>query len=82
MVATHFWKARRRDPSPPTDGKKIYMPAGEGSGSSTHWMVLDALSGSPIGRINHVSNPHNTIVSLDGRYAFLEGQEKGPEPAD
>jgi DNA-binding beta-propeller fold protein YncE len=58
------------------------MPAGEASGDSRFWRVIDASTGQILGRINHVSNPHNTITSLDGRFVFLEGQEKGPEPAD
>lgn len=59
------------------DGKTIYMPVGE-NGPDNFWVVIDAATGEPTGRINHVTAPHNTIVSLDGRYAFLEGQEKGP----
>jgi DNA-binding beta-propeller fold protein YncE len=58
------------------DGSKIYMPVGE-HGTDNFWVVLDAASGEPLGRISHVTAPHNTIVSLDGRLAFFEGQEKG-----
>jgi hypothetical protein len=65
------------------DGKKIYMPAGEGSADATWWQVIDAASGEPTDtEIHHVSAPHNTIVSLDGRYAFLEGQELGGQPEE
>lgn len=59
------------------DGKTIYMPVGE-NGPDNFWVVIDASNGDPVGRINHVTAPHNTIVSLDGRLAFFEGQEKGP----
>jgi hypothetical protein len=68
----------RFDLSP--DGKKVYMPIGE-SGSHNDWAVIDAGNGNITGWIEHVTSPHNTIFSLDGRYAFLEGQEKGPQPA-
>lgn len=63
------------------DGKKIYMPVGE-HGPDRFWVVIDAANGNALGRIYHTTAPHNTIVSLDGRYAFLEGQEKGTQPAD
>jgi hypothetical protein len=60
------------------DGKKIYMPSGE-FGTSDLWIVIDANNGKPIGKIRHTTSPHNAIVSADGRYAFLEGQEKGTQ---
>jgi hypothetical protein len=62
------------------DGKKIYMPSGE-NGTTDYWVVIDGNTGNPGGKIHHTSGPHNTVISSDGRYAFLEGQEKGPEPA-
>ena len=62
------------------NGKKIYMPAGEGSHHANFWLVLDAATGEVTDEIEHVSSPHNTIVSVDGRYAFLEGQEFGEQP--
>jgi hypothetical protein len=64
------------------DGSKIYMPVGEGSADSNYWVVLDAMTGDPLRRIYHVSAPHDTLVSLDGRYAFLEGQEFGAQPPE
>jgi hypothetical protein len=65
------------------DGAKIYMPVGEGSADATWWLVLDGATGEPTGtEIHHVSAPHNTIVSIDGRYAFLEGQEFGDQPSE
>jgi hypothetical protein len=63
------------------DGAKIYMPVGE-HGPDRFWVVIDAANGDALGRIYHTTAPHNTIVSLDGRLAFLEGQEKGEQPAD
>jgi DNA-binding beta-propeller fold protein YncE len=61
------------------DGAKIYMPSGE-FGTSDFWVVIDAATGDPLGRIHATSTAHNTIVSADGSRAFLEGQEKQPEP--
>ena len=63
------------------DGSKIYMPVGE-HGTDNFWAVLDARTGNPIGRVHHVTAPHNTIVSVDGKRAFFEGQEKGTQPAE
>lgn len=62
------------------DGKTIYMPVGE-HGTDNFWVIIDAANGNALGRISHVTAPHNTIVSVDGKYAFLEGQEKGTQPA-
>jgi len=63
------------------DGKTIYMPVGE-NGPDNFWEVIDATNGDPKGRITFITAPHNTIVSVDGTRAFLEGQEKGTQPAD
>ena len=63
------------------DGKTIYMPVGE-NGPDNFWRIIDAATGNPLGKINFVTAPHNTIVSLDGKRVFLEGQEKGTQPAE
>jgi hypothetical protein len=63
------------------DGLKIYMPTSE-HGGERFWVVLDALTGTALGRIYHVSAPHNTNVTLDGKLVFLEGQEKAAQPAE
>jgi DNA-binding beta-propeller fold protein YncE len=63
------------------DGRKIYMPTGE-NGASDTWAVLDAANGNVLRQIHHVTSPHNTNMSVDGRFAFLEGQEKAPQRAD
>jgi hypothetical protein len=63
------------------DGKTIYMPVGE-HGTDRFWAIIDAANGNVTGRVYHTTAPHNTIVSLDGKFAFLEGQEKGTQPAD
>ena len=63
------------------DGKTIYMPVGE-NGPDNFWRIIDASSGNPGGVITFVTAPHNTIVSVDGTRAFLEGQEKGTQPPE
>jgi hypothetical protein len=65
------------------NGEKIYLPGGEDSASTTSWVIIDPDTGNPTGdQVHHVSNPHNTIVSIDGRLAFFEGQEHGAQAAD
>lgn len=59
------------------DGRKIYFPAGEERTSEARredrlWTVIDAQTGAKLTEIEHVSSPHNTIVSLDSRLAFLQ----------
>src|SRR5258707_11582638 len=51
------------------DGKIIYLPSLE----KEHWHVVDALTGEVIKKIVTNSGAHNTIVGLDGRYAYLAG---------
>jgi len=63
------------------NGKTIYMPTGE-AGSFNYWTIIDAMTGSPEGRITAMSSAHDTIVSANGQYAFLEGQEHGAQAAD
>ena len=63
------------------DGKTIYMPVGE-NGPDNFWRIIDASTGAAQGSIIFVTAPHNTIVSVDGTRAFLEGQEKGTQPAE
>jgi hypothetical protein len=62
------------------DGQTIYLPTGE-NGGSDRWVVIDASNGNPTGVVHHVTAAHNTTVSVDGRYAFLEGQEKSATQA-
>ena len=49
------------------DGKKLFTPSLE----KEFWRVIDAATGDVIIRIPHEKNAHNTIVSLDGREAYL-----------
>jgi DNA-binding beta-propeller fold protein YncE len=51
------------------DGKILYVPSLE----KEHWHVVDALSGEVIKKIVTNSGSHNTIVGLDGRFAYLGG---------
>jgi len=51
------------------DGKFICLPSLE----KAHWHVIDALSGDVLKKLVPDSGAHNTIVSLDGRHAYLAG---------
>lgn len=51
------------------DGKVIYLPSFE----NDFWYVVDALTGEETTRITPRSGAHNTIVSIDGREAYLAG---------
>ncbi|MDB5322221.1 MAG: hypothetical protein JWN40_3852 [Phycisphaerales bacterium] len=51
------------------DGKTIYLPSLE----KDFWNVVDAASGDVITKIVTKSGSHNTLVSADGRLAFLAG---------
>ena len=51
------------------DGRVIYLPSFEGN----HWHVVDATSGDVIATITPRSGAHNTVVTIDGRWAFLGG---------
>ena len=53
------------------DGRKMYMPCGEERDDCNYWRVLDPSTGDEIGRIPMHPGAHNTIVSLDGRRAYL-----------
>jgi DNA-binding beta-propeller fold protein YncE len=51
------------------DGATLYVPSFE----QDHWKVIDARSGAEKGRITPKSGSHNTVVGLDGRFAYLAG---------
>ncbi len=51
------------------DGKIIYLPTLE----QEHWKVIDAETGDEVARISPDSGSHNTVVGLDGRFAYLAG---------
>lgn len=51
------------------DGKLIYLPTLE----KEHWKVINAETGDEIARISPNSRSHNTVVGLDGRFAYLAG---------
>jgi len=53
------------------DGQKLYVPCGEQRGDCDHWFVLDATTGEELKRIAMHEGAHNTIVSSDGRHAYL-----------
>ncbi|HVF27389.1 MAG TPA: hypothetical protein VM943_04040 [Pyrinomonadaceae bacterium] len=51
------------------DGKIIYLPSFEWS----HWNVVEASTGNLMTKIETKSGAHNTIIGLDGKYAYLGG---------
>ncbi len=51
------------------DGKTLYAPSFEGA----FWNVIDAIDGHSIAQITTDSGAHNTIVSRDGKFAYLAG---------
>jgi DNA-binding beta-propeller fold protein YncE len=55
------------------DGKTIYLPTGELS-HGADWLVIDARTGAQTGVVTGGAGPHNTVVGLDGRYAYLGGR--------
>jgi DNA-binding beta-propeller fold protein YncE len=55
------------------DGKTIYLPTGELS-HGADWLVIDAHTGAQTGVVAGGAGPHNTVVGLDGRFAYLGGR--------
>ncbi len=54
------------------DGKKLYVPTGWWySGDDAGFLVVNAENGELLKRIPVGPRAHNSIVSLDGRFAFL-----------
>ena len=54
------------------NGRTIYMPAGESSGSGT-WSIIDAATGAVTGSVHAGAGAHDTVMGLDGRYVYLGG---------
>jgi len=52
------------------DGRTIYMPAGENSGSNL-WYVEDAATGNDQGTIQTDQDPHDTVVSANGSHVYM-----------
>jgi DNA-binding beta-propeller fold protein YncE len=57
------------------NGRTIYMPVGESSGSG-QWEIVDSATGRVTGSIRAGPGAHNTVMSLDGRYVYLAGVDK------
>ena len=55
------------------NGRTIYLPTGELS-SGNEWLVIDARTGDRTATIHGGRGPHNTVVSLDGAFAYLGGR--------
>jgi len=52
------------------DGRTMFMPGGEGE-AAPWWYVLRTSDGRALARIDGGAYPHNTVVSLDGKRAYL-----------
>jgi hypothetical protein len=52
------------------DGSAIWMPAGEFSNDRL-WYIIETDSGVAIDKVDGGLGPHNTVVSLTGRHAYL-----------
>jgi hypothetical protein len=52
------------------DGRTMLMPGGEGE-PAPWWYVLRTSDGRALSRIEGGAYPHNTVVSLDGKRAYL-----------
>jgi DNA-binding beta-propeller fold protein YncE len=63
------------------DGKTIYMPAGENSGSSL-WYVENASTGDDIGTIQTDLGPHDTVVSVNGSHVYMGPRNLNDTPTD
>ena len=51
------------------DGKVIYQPSFE----KDYWHVVDAMTGELIKELVLKSGAHNTVIGLDGKWAYLAG---------
>lgn len=54
-----------------TDGRKLYLPCGEGRADCDYWTVIDTETGNELTRIPMHMSPHNTIATLDGERVYL-----------
>lgn len=59
------------------DGKKVYVPTGWWyAGDDSGFLIVDGKTGELKKRISVGAKAHNSIVSLDGKYAFLGTETK------
>jgi DNA-binding beta-propeller fold protein YncE len=56
------------------DGKRLYMPTGELTPSGI-WNIINTENGAVIGTIKGGAGAHNTVVSSDGSYVYLDGRD-------
>lgn len=54
------------------DGRTIYLPTWESDPNSPYELVVDAITGDPVGKVSLPVRSHDTIVSLDGKRVFME----------
>jgi hypothetical protein len=58
------------------NGRKLYMPLGEAE-AAPYWLVIDPRTGRATTWIDGGAYPHNTVVSLNGRRAYLAPRGDG-----
>lgn len=54
------------------DGRTLYLPTWESDPNTPYVLVVDAMTGTVVGRIALPPRSHDTIVSLDGSRVFME----------
>ena len=54
------------------DGQTLYLPTYEGDANSPYELAVDAITGAIKTKITLPTKSHDTIVSLDGKYVFME----------
>lgn len=57
------------------NGRTIYVPVGEQSGSGV-WEVVRAATGRVIGALHAGAGAHNTVIGLNGRFVYLAGVKR------
>jgi len=53
------------------DGLRIYLPTGATQTQTTTWRVLRGWTGAQVAEVAVALQPHDTVVSLDGKEAYL-----------
>jgi DNA-binding beta-propeller fold protein YncE len=54
------------------DGMRLYLPTWEDDANTPYELVVDGLTGAEVARVTLPPRSHDTIVSLDGKRAYME----------
>jgi DNA-binding beta-propeller fold protein YncE len=54
------------------DGKSLYLPTWETDANTPYELIVDGLTGAEVARVTLPPRSHDTIVSLDGKRAYME----------